>query len=128
MQITISYLLILLIVSDRGSGPHAAQHALRRAALLAAVFGHGPAVARPQGLVRAGPAPGRDLGPQWMSFSMSKMDLIFGGNLANFWRARYRLYQNEILQENMRLTAFFKLYKMCILLHRCNLNFSKKLV
>ena len=25
---------------------------------------------------------------------------------ANFWRARSRLYQNEILQENMRLTAF----------------------
>ena len=36
---------------------------------------------------------------------------------ANFWRARSRLYQNEILQENMRLTAFFKLYKICILLH-----------
>ena len=34
---------------------------------------------------------------------------------ANFWRARSRLYQNEILQENMRLTAFFKLYKICIL-------------
>ena len=84
MQITISYLLILLIVSDLGSGPHAAQHALRRAALLAAVLGHGPAVARPQGLVRAGPAPGRDLGPQWMSFSMSKMDLIFGEFLQIF--------------------------------------------
>ena len=25
------------------------------------------------------------------------------------------LYQNEISQENMRLTAFFKLYKICIL-------------
>ena len=41
-------------------------------------------------------------------------------NIANFWRARSRLYQNEILQENMRLTAFFKLYKICIRLHRCN--------
>ena len=40
----------------------------------------------------------------------------------NFWRARSRLYQNEILQENMCLTAFFKYYKMCILLHRCNLK------
>ena len=39
---------------------------------------------------------------------------------ANFWRARFRLYQNEILQVNMRLTAFFKLYKMCTLLHRCD--------
>ena len=45
---------------------------------------------------------------------------------ANFWRARSRLYQNEILQENMRLTAFFKLYKICILLHRCNLKFFAK--
>ena len=26
----------------------------------------------------------------------------------------------------MRLTAFFKLYKICILLHRCNLNFFAK--
>jgi hypothetical protein len=47
----------------------------------------------------------------------------------NFWRARSRLYQNEILQENMRSTAFFKLYKICILLHRCNLKiFAKKSV
>ena len=26
----------------------------------------------------------------------------FFENFANFWRARSRLYQNEILQENMR--------------------------
>ena len=26
----------------------------------------------------------------------------------------------------MRLTAFFDLYEICILLHRCNQNFSKK--
>ena len=44
-----------------------------------------------------------------------------------FWRDRSRLNQNEILQENMRLTAFFKLYKICILLHRCKLKiFAKK--
>ena len=43
-------------------------------------------------------------------------------NFANFWRARSRLYRNKILQENMRLTAFLKLYKICILLHRCNLK------
>ena len=43
-----------------------------------------------------------------------------------FWRARSRLYQNEILQENMRSTAFFKLYKICILLHRCNLKIFAK--
>ena len=47
--------------------------------------------------------------------------------LANFWRARSRLSQNEILQENMRLTAFFKLYKICILLHRCNLKIFAKI-
>ena len=33
-----------------------------------------------------------------------------------FWRDRSRLNQNEILLVNMRLTAFFKLYKMCTLL------------
>ena len=44
----------------------------------------------------------------------------------NFWRARSRLYQNEILQENMRLTTFFMLYKICILLHRCNLKIFAK--
>ena len=44
-----------------------------------------------------------------------------------FSRARSRLYQNEILQENIRLTAFFKLYKICILLHRCNLKISQKI-
>ena len=46
---------------------------------------------------------------------------IFGG------RACSRLYPNEILQENMRLTAFFKLHKICILFHLCNLNFLAKI-
>ena len=50
----------------------------------------------------------------------------FFKNFANFWRARSRLYQNEILQENMRSTAFFKLYKICILLHCCNLKIFAK--
>ena len=45
---------------------------------------------------------------------------------AKFWRARSRLYQNEILQENMRFTAFFKFYKICILLHRSNLKILAK--
>ena len=48
-------------------------------------------------------------------------------NFANFWRARSRLYQNEILQENMRLTAFFKLYRICVLLRRCNLKILAKI-
>ena len=44
-----------------------------------------------------------------ISDSMGKL-----ANFANFWRARSRLYQfeNEILQENMRLTAFFKIYQI----------------
>ena len=42
----------------------------------------------------------------WKLFSTSKMNVIFGRDFANFWRARYRLYQNESLQENMRLTYF----------------------
>ena len=51
---------------------------------------------------------------------------FFFAKFANFWRARSRLYQNEILQENMRLTSLFKLYKMCIFLHRCNLKIFAK--
>ena len=31
---------------------------------------------------------------------------VFFAKFAIFWRARSRLYQNEILQENIRLTAF----------------------
>ena len=45
---------------------------------------------------------------------------------ANFRRPRSRLYQNESLQENLRLAAFFKFYKMCIRLHRCNLKILAK--
>ena len=51
---------------------------------------------------------------------------IFCKILRMFWWARSRLYQNEILQENMRLTAFFKLCKICTLLHRCNLKCLRK--
>ena len=54
------------------------------------------------------------------------MKIAFFKNFANFWRARSRLYQNEILQENMGLTAFLKLYKICTLLHRCNLKILAK--
>ena len=59
-------------------------------------------------------------------FENAFFENAFFENFANFWRARSRLYQNEILQENMRSTAFFKLYKICILLHRCNLKFFAK--
>ena len=60
------------------------------------------------------------------SNASSKNALNFSKIFANFWRARSRLYQNEILQENMRSTAFFKLYKICILLYRCNLKIFAK--
>ena len=66
----------------------------------------------------------------WSENAFSKnafFENAFFENFANFWRARSRLYQNEISQENMRLTAFVKLYKVCILLHRCNLKNPEKM-
>ena len=61
-------------------------------------------------------------------FENAFFENAFFENFVNFWRARSRLYQNEILQENMRSTAFLMLYKICILLHRCNLIFSQKTI
>ena len=53
--------------------------------------------------------------------------------LANFWHffckflaGSFSAVSNEILQENMRSTAFFELYKICTLLHRCNLKMLAK--
>ena len=43
-------------------------------------------------------------------------------NLACFWRARSRLHRNQIFQVNMCFAAFFKLYKICTLLHRSKVN------
>ena len=43
-----------------------------------------------------------------------------------FWRDRSRLNQNEILQVNMRLTAFFKLRKICTLLRHSECNMLAK--
>ena len=73
----------------------------------------------------ASPRRPRSRGAQAFSKQFAKL-AFFLQNFANFWRARSRLYQNEILQENMRSTAFFKLYKICILLHRCNLKIFAK--
>ena len=39
-------------------------------------------------------------------FENAFFENTFFENFANFWRARSRLYQYEILQEAMRLTAF----------------------
>ena len=76
-------------------------------------------------LLRAGRLPPHDQ----ERFQIELANFIKFCKFANFWRARARLYQNEFLQENMRSIAFFKLYKICILLHRCNLNiFAKKSV
>ena len=66
---------------------------------------------------------------RWLSVAFSKNAFsknAFFEKFANFWRVRSRLYQNEILQENMRLTTFFNLYKICILLHRCNIKIFAK--
>ena len=60
-------------------------------------------------------------------FENAFFENAFFEKFANCWRARSRLYQNEILQETMRLTAFFKLYKMCTLLHRCDLKILAKI-
>ena len=63
-----------------------------------------------QGVVEGAPRQGAVL-----AISVSKTS-IFLQIFANFWRARSRLYQNEILQENMRLTAFFKIYQINIII------------
>ena len=41
-------------------------------------------------------------------FKNAFFENAFFENFANFWRARSRLYQNESLQENMRLTKSFQ--------------------
>ena len=64
----------------------------------------------------------------WWGLGLAKVANLKKYNILQFFgrQARSRLYQNEFLQENMRLTAFFKLYKICILLHRCNLKIFAK--
>ena len=39
------------------------------------------------------------------------------------WRARSRLYQSQILQENMRLKALAEIYTIHFFAELCNLNF-----
>ena len=74
-----------------------------------------PRYVRP-GLAPGGTAPLRYLPqvPPWhvcfgrenAFFENAFFENAFFENFANCWRACSRLYQNEILQENMRLTAF----------------------
>ena len=56
----------------------------------------------------------------------AKLAVLKKIKFSNLWRARSRLYQNEILQVTMRLTALFDLYKMCTLLHRSKLKILAK--
>ena len=63
----------------------------------------------------------------WRATRTYPSKLAIRCKICKIWRARSRLYQNEILQENMRLTAFFNLYKICILLHRCNFKIFAKI-
>ena len=55
----------------------------------------------------------------------------FWGIFANFWRARYRLYQNEILQENNSKYAFDSIFQALQDLHPFaplqSKNFAKNL-
>ena len=43
-----------------------------------------------------------------------------------FWEARSRLYRSQMLQVNIRWKALDEIYKICMLLHRSNLNISEK--
>ena len=45
---------------------------------------------------------------------------------AGFYRARYRLYRNQILQENTRWKTLDEIYKIYMLLHRSDVNISAK--
>ena len=80
--------------------------------------------ARPESFARRRRAK-RNLDRDTVLAKLAKLEGFFA-KFANFWRARSRLYENKTLQENMRLTAFFKLYKMCTLLHRCDLKILPK--
>ena len=87
-----------------------------------------PVAAATRALIAAEPKQSTGLRGGWLGQQNWENFQFFANfaNFANFWRARSRLYQHEILQENMRLTAFLKLYKICILLHRCNLKIFAK--
>ena len=66
-----------------------------------------PAARRARAGRNARPARGRRQPPAAQLGNVSKPSKVkILQKIANFWRARSRLYQNEILRENMRLTAF----------------------
>ena len=69
------------------------------------------AVVFPRRVLADGDAPCPGLVSSSKGLGLAKLGKLV--KFENFWRSRSRLYQNEILQENMRLTAFFKFYKIC---------------
>ena len=50
----------------------------------------------------------------------------FSKNLQIFGGLVLGCIKTKFCKKNMRLTAFFKLYKICILLHRCSLKILTK--
>ena len=54
------------------------------------------------------------------------MYTLYFNPLLKLWRARSRLYRSQSLQLNTHFAAFFESYKMCIPLHRSNLEKSVK--
>ena len=46
--------------------------------------------------------------------------------MSKLYRARSLLYRRQILQENIRWKALDEIYKIYMLLHRSDLNISKK--
>ena len=46
--------------------------------------------------------------------------------MIKLYGARSRLYRRQILQENIRWKALDEIYMICMLLHRSDLNISKK--
>ena len=45
--------------------------------------------------------------------------------MIKLYRARSPLYRRQILQENIRWKALDEIYKICMLLHRSDLNISE---
>ena len=46
--------------------------------------------------------------------------------MSKLYRARSLLYRRQILQETIRWKALDEIYKICMLLHRSDLNISAK--
>ena len=65
----------------------------------------------------------------WRSSPHGRPRNAFFENFANFWRARSRLYQNEILQEHMRFDSIFEaLQNLHTFARLQSLNFCKNSV